>query len=93
MMERCMTTCDRHPERFIHVPYAELVADPLAQIERIYAFVDLELTREARDGMREWAVENARDKRPVHRYTLEKFGFSEEGLRREFARYRERFLS
>ena len=43
--------------------------------------------------MRRWAVENAREKRPVHRYTLERFGFDEPGLRRDFARYRERFLA
>ena len=42
--------------------------------------------------MRRWARENARDRRPVHRYTLERFGFSEAGIRRDFARYRERFI-
>ena len=54
---------------------------------------DLELTEEAEKRMREWAVENARDKRPVHHYTLEKFGFSEVGLSRDFARYRARFIA
>ena len=43
--------------------------------------------------MREWAVENARDHRPVHRYTLAQFGMSEEALRRDFAEYRRRHLS
>jgi hypothetical protein len=43
--------------------------------------------------MRQWAVENAREKRPVHRYTLERFGFAAGQLERDFARYRERFLA
>ena len=43
--------------------------------------------------MRQWAVENARDKRPVHRYTLEEFGFREEVLAERFTVYRERFLA
>jgi hypothetical protein len=42
--------------------------------------------------MRRWAQENARDKRPVHRYTLERFGYTEAQLRRDFARYRARFI-
>jgi len=64
----------------------------MARIRRIDDFVDLELTPEAEDRMGEWAVENTRDKRPVHHYTLEKFGFTEAGLRRDFGRYRARFI-
>ena len=47
-----------------------------------------QLSAEAEHRMREWAVENSRDKRPVHSYTLEKFGFTPEGLRSDFANYR-----
>ena len=60
----------------------------MAQIRGIYDFAGLELTTAAEERMREWAIENSRDKRPVHRYTLEKFGFSEAGLREQFASYR-----
>jgi hypothetical protein len=42
--------------------------------------------------MRRWATENARETRPLHRYTFERFGIDEEELRRDFARYRERFI-
>jgi hypothetical protein len=91
-IERSLDARKACEERFLDVDYRELVADPLAQVERIYAFAGLALTEEVRERMRGWARENARDKRPVHRYTLERFGYDEEGLRRDFARYRERFI-
>ncbi len=80
-------------ERFLDVHYDELVADPMAQVRRIYAHAGLELTAEAKARMRQWAVENERDRRPVHAYTLEEFGYTPEALRREFSAYCERFLA
>jgi hypothetical protein len=88
MMDRCIEFYERQPERFFDIRYEDLVADPMAAIRRIYAFVGLPWDATAELRMREWAVENARDKRPVHHYTLEKFGFSEAGLREQFANYR-----
>ena len=42
--------------------------------------------------MRQWMIDHARDKRPVHNYTLEEFGYTKEGIERDFAEYRERFV-
>ena len=92
-IERCMDVRESHPDRFLDLRYEDLVADPLAQAARIYAFAGLSLGDDVAARMRRWAVENAREKRPVHRYTLERFGFDEPALRRDFARYRERFLA
>jgi hypothetical protein len=89
----CMDVREAHEDRFFDVRYEDLVSDPLAQAERIYAFAGLPFGPDVAACMRRWAVENAREKRPVHRYTLERFGFDEPGLRRDFARYRERFLA
>lgn len=87
MMDRCIAVHERLPERFLDIRYEALIADPMAQIRRIYDFVGLDLTPAAEERMREWATENSRDKRPVHGYTLEKFGFSEAGLCEQFASY------
>ncbi|MBW2232162.1 MAG: sulfotransferase [Deltaproteobacteria bacterium] len=92
MMDRCMDVHEKYPERFLDLHYEDLVADPMAQVRRIYDFIGMPLTAEAETCMREWAVENTRDRRPVHSYTLEQFGFTEEGLRSDFARYRKRFF-
>ena len=83
---------EAHPEPFLDLDYAELVADPMAAAGRIYDFAGEELDAEAEACMREWAEENVRDRRPVHHYTLERFGYTEAGLARDFARYRGRFL-
>ena len=88
-----MDVRESHEEAFLDVDYLALVKDPMQQIARIYEWAGLELTDEARGAMEEWAVENARDQRPVHEYTLEQFGFTREGIERDFARYRERFIS
>jgi hypothetical protein len=90
---RCMDVRERNEERFLDLHYAPLVADPLAQVERVYAFAGMTLPGEVRERMARWAVENARDKRPEHRYTAERFGFDEASLARDFARYRSRFLA
>jgi hypothetical protein len=92
MLERCMAVRARYPERFLDVGYRELVADPMAQIRRIYAFAELVLSPAAEERMRAWAIENARERRPPHRYTLEQFGLTEAGLRSAFAPYREQFV-
>jgi len=89
---RCMDVREAHEDRFLDLRYEDLVADPLAQAARIYAFAGLSFSEDVAARMRRWAVENAREKRPLHRYTLERFGLGEPGLRRDFARYRERFL-
>jgi hypothetical protein len=91
-LERAIASRAKREDRFLDVHYAELVADPMAQVRRIYAHAGLELTAAAEAQMRQWAVENERDRRPVHAYTLEEFGYTQDGLRREFAAYCERFL-
>jgi hypothetical protein len=95
-MRRAMAACMEYRRgndgRFLDIDYATLVDDPMTAVARIYDFAGMPLGAEARDAMRDWAVENARDLRPVHRYTLEQFGFSEEGLARDFAAYRRRHI-
>jgi hypothetical protein len=88
MMDRCIEFHRQHPERFLDLQYEELIADPMEKIRDIYRFIGIEWSAEAESKMRQWAVENARDKRPVHSYTFEKFGFTEAGLSEEFANYR-----
>ena len=78
-LERAIAARAKREDRFLDVHYAELVADPMAQVRRIYAHAGLELTAEAEARMRQWAVENERDRRPVHAYTLEEFGYTQRG--------------
>jgi hypothetical protein len=90
-LHRCMAVRESHADRFIDVWFEDAMRDPLAEIRRIYAFAGMELTSDAEAGMRRWAADNAREKRAAHSYTLEQFGLTEAGIRRDFAAYRERF--
>jgi hypothetical protein len=92
-LHRCMEVRESHEDRFIDIWFKDAMQDPLMQIRRIYDFAGLELTPEAEAKMRQWTVDNARDKRVAHSYTLEQFGLSEERIRRDFAAYRERFIT
>ena len=92
-LTRCMDARDRLPvDRFFDVDYRDMQSDPLAQAERIYAWLGVAMTPEAEQAMREWLADNARGKRPRHEYTLSEFGYTEAGLAAHFARYRARHL-
>jgi hypothetical protein len=92
-LHRCMEVRESHEDRFIDIWFEDAMRDPLAEIRRIYEFARMELTPETEAKMRQWLVDNAREKRVAHSYSLEQFGFSEEGIRRDFAAYRERFIT
>ncbi len=80
------------PHRFIDIKYEDLVKTPLEQARPVLAKMGVEMTPEAEEAMKEWLVENARDKRAAHHYTLEQFGLSTEMLEKDFASYRARFI-
>jgi hypothetical protein len=78
--------------RFIDIWYQDVQKDPITQIRRIYEYAGMELTPEVEQTMIKWTKDHSRDKRPLHHYTLEEFGFTKESLQRDFAEYRERFI-
>jgi hypothetical protein len=91
-LRRCMEVRTAHEDRFIDVWFTEAMRDPLGQLRRIYDFAGMELTPETEAKMRQWLVDNAREKRVAHSYTLEQFGLTEQGIRTDFAAYRRRFI-
>jgi len=80
------------PEPFVDVDYQDVVRDPIGQVRRIYERFQLALRPEAEAAMQAWARDHSRDRRPAHDYSLEKFGYTREGIERDFAEYRERFI-
>jgi hypothetical protein len=92
VLKKCMKMREQYSDRFIDVWYMDAVKDPITQIRRIYDFIGFPLTKEAEAAMRHWALENPREKRPPHHYTLEEFGLSEEQIKRDFAEYREKYI-
>lgn len=81
----------RGSSAFLDVHYADLLADPLAVVRRIYAQLDLEFTPDAEAAMRAHLASNSQDAHGVHRYDLRDFGIDPGTERDRFERYRERF--
>jgi len=91
-MKRCMEVRKEHEERFLDVFFVDVLDDPIEVIRRIYRFAGWSLGDGAIEGMKRWALDNARDKREAHSYTLEEFGLDAAGIRRDFAEYRDQFV-
>jgi len=81
-----------HEDRFVDVWFKDSVRNPLGSVGKVYDFLHRSLTPIAEDKMRKWTEDNAREKRPPHEYTLDKFGLTEEGIARDFSEYRERYI-
>jgi hypothetical protein len=90
---RCMAARERlDAGRFFDVNFRDTVTDPLGLLERIYRHFGLPMTAAARAGFQAYMADNPREKRPPHNYTLEQFGFTEAGIKRQFSTYRERHI-
>ena len=79
-------------QRFLDLRFEDTVRHPLREIQKIYDFIGMELTDEARAEMARWQDFNKREMRPPHEYTMEQFGFTQAGLKQQFARYRKQFI-
>jgi len=82
-----------HPQRILDVRYAELMTDPLAVVERIYAFCGLTLPEERRGAIAAHHARNPRGKHGKHRYSLAEFGLDSDWLRAHYADYAKEFLA
>jgi hypothetical protein len=79
------------PENFFDCDFRAVGRDPLAEIRRIYAWLDLPFESQSLGAMKNWLSANARDKRAAHEYSLETFGLPREDIESAFASYRQRF--
>ncbi len=92
-LNRAMAVRQQYPDQFVDVSYKDTVENPLVVIKRLYRFLGIELDDEAQAAMVHWQRDNKREDREVHRYTIEQFGFTQESLDRDFATYRDTYLS
>ncbi len=76
---------------FFDVHYDDLVADPVAQVGRVYDFIDLPFGKEGAARVRCWAERNPQHRHGRHIYRLEDFGLDRTSMSRDFAEYRKAF--
>ena len=74
-------------DRFLDVHHRELIKDPMEQVRRVYAFLDLELTPAVEKAIDDWQVVNRSGAHGTHRYTPEEFGLTAAQLRSDFDFY------
>lgn len=91
---RCMRTRERvDAAGFLDIDYRGVQRDPLRQAKMICEWLGRPVSPDAEQAMRQWLADNARDNRAAHQYTLAEFGFSAEGLARDFSEYRARHIT
>ncbi|MCB9797165.1 MAG: sulfotransferase [Alphaproteobacteria bacterium] len=90
---------DQLPERraelrapVVDLRYPELIADPIAAIRRLYAALEMELSPEAEQRMRQRVADRPKHKYGTHRYDLDELGLSEARIDALFAEYKRAFL-
>ena len=76
---------------FVDVSYYDLIADPVTVVRDLYAKLDLDFTSEVEARMRTTRDHNPQHKYGKHRYRLEDFGLSAQGVEPLLAGYRARF--
>lgn len=92
--QRMSAARDAHPDAaFLDIHYKRFTRDPLATVRALYAFEGMALSPQVEARMQgELDRHNsAREAAGEHRYTLEDYGLSLEGLDRAFGDYVERY--
>ncbi len=90
--ERIMDFRDKFGEdRIIDVHYADMLADPIGVMKRLYTKLGDAFTPEAEAGIAGWLADNPQDKFGRHEYKLAKYGVSLAQLEPMFEHYLARY--
>ena len=72
-------------DQVIDVDYRDTVSDPVGTLEKVMVAIGLGFDEADRAAAEACVAENARDKRPRHKYSAEEFGLTKEQIARDFA--------
>jgi hypothetical protein len=78
--------------RFIDIDYRAVGKDPLAEAQRVLTRFGIASGEALDAALGEFMAGNQREQRPMHDYSLERFGLDESAIEREFADYRRRYI-
>ena len=82
---------EKHPGRVMDVVHGDFHRDPMGVLERIYAFIDMDISDELRAGFAQRIAEKPELQHGVHRYNITDYGMSEEEAREPFRDYIQRY--
>ena len=80
-----------HPSAFVDIQFADLIADPIGMVRRIYAASGDELSLQAEARMQAWSADNRQEKHGRHDYDPADFGFDLADLRGRVAFYQREY--
>ncbi len=75
------------PDRLVDSHFSDLVADPVAAVEKLYGQMDRPFLGEHADAIRRYVAEKPQGKFGVHRYSPEEWGFEPQALREKMRPY------
>ncbi len=79
-------------DRFIDIDYRAVVKRPMVEAERVLARFGISADARVETALVEFLAGNKREQRPVHDYSAERFGLTDETISQAFAAYRARFI-
>jgi hypothetical protein len=82
---------EKRPGQVIDVVHADFHANPMAVLERIYAFIGMDIPDDTRAAMARRIEEKPELALGAHRYDIKDYGMTEEEAREPFGDYVERF--
>lgn len=81
----------RDPKQFYDLPFDRFVSDPLAAIEDIYAYFDLDYSPAADRSIRRFRRENPKGKHGSHSYGVAEWGLDADEIVERFRAYTDRY--
>ena len=82
---------EQHPDQVLDVVHAEFHRQPMAVLERIYAFIGMDIPDDVRAGLAKRIEEKPELSHGVHRYDIRDFGMTEDEARAPFGDYVQRY--
>ena len=80
-----------HVKKLTERTFTDIMRLMLSRIGFFALFNQVDENDKTKSQVAAWIAENGRDKRAPHKYSIDTFGLTEEGLKRDYAFYREAF--
>lgn len=90
-VRRCEAVRAQHPGKVLDVVHADFHREPMAVVERIYAFIGMDIPEDVRAALAKRIEEKPELARGVHRYDIAAFGMTEDEARAPFGDYVQRY--
>lgn len=92
-LEKAMQIGKQYPGQVLDIIHGDFHIDPMAQIERIYQFVNADLSESTRKAMQQRIIDDPERQHGPHKYHVSDFGLSNEQIRERFSDYLTSFPS